>query len=279
MVGGDRDPFCHGTRRSPCLGRLEKVYIGQPTRQFWQEICGRSKWSQYELRSTTIRGGTCSARRRSGGPTKRGHSRTTRQVRHAPSSCHRAAFEPRHDVLSLISFFELHTVIHPRQVTEFIYRYNAPDRAHVFLSFQLESSSRAKEVANVLDELERGGMNGHDISDDELAKSHARYLIGGASDVPNERIFRFGTIHSPFGCRLPLLINLFLLNTTSCAQCTCTCTTHMHHAPITRNRVSRAPWCPAQIPYLPSRYWMEYLTVPLPEPWRRCATFPHTLSQ
>ncbi|KAH9991780.1 tryptophan synthase beta subunit-like PLP-dependent enzyme [Russula vinacea] len=89
------------------------------------------------------------------------------------------------------SFFELHTVIHPRQVTEFIYRYNAPDRAHVFLSFQLESSSRAKEVANVLDELERGGMNGHDISDDEMAKSHARYLIGGASDVPNERIFRF----------------------------------------------------------------------------------------
>jgi len=44
----------------------------------------------------------------------------------------------------------------------------------------------------VLDELERGGMNGHDISDDEMAKSHARYLIGGASDVSNERIFRFG---------------------------------------------------------------------------------------
>jgi threonine dehydratase len=197
VAGGDRDPVYNGTRRSSCLGRLEKVYIGQPTRQFWKEICGRSKWSKYELRSTTICGGTCSARRRSGGPAKRGHSRTTRQVRHAPSSCHRAAFEPRHDVLSLVSFFELHTVIHPRQVTEFIYRYNAPDRAHVFLSFQLESSSRAKEVASVLDELERGGMNGHDISDDEMAKSHARYLIGGASDVPNERIFRFGTIHSP----------------------------------------------------------------------------------
>jgi len=43
----------------------------------------------------------------------------------------------------------------------------------------------------VLDELERGGMKGHDISDDEMAKSHARYLIGGASDVPNERLFRF----------------------------------------------------------------------------------------
>ena len=44
----------------------------------------------------------------------------------------------------------------------------------------------------MLAELQRGGMNGYDISDDEMAKSHARYMIGGASDAPNERIFRFG---------------------------------------------------------------------------------------
>ncbi|KAF8269759.1 tryptophan synthase beta subunit-like PLP-dependent enzyme, partial [Lactarius quietus] len=89
------------------------------------------------------------------------------------------------------SFFALHTIIHPRSVTEFTYRYNSPDRAHVFLSFQLETTSRTTEVANVLAELGRSGMNGCDISDDEMAKSHARYMIGGASDVPNERIFRF----------------------------------------------------------------------------------------
>jgi len=82
-------------------------------------------------------------------------------------------------------------------VTEFIYRYNVPNRAQVFLSFQLETSFRTKEVASVLDELDRGGMKGHDISDDEMAKSHARYLIGGASDVPNERIFRFGANLAP----------------------------------------------------------------------------------
>ena len=78
-------------------------------------------------------------------------------------------------------------------MTEFIYRYNSPDSAQVFLSFRLETSSRAKEVASVLEELERGGMKGHDLSDDEMAKSHARYLVGGASDVPDERLFRFGT--------------------------------------------------------------------------------------
>jgi len=35
-------------------------------------------------------------------------------------------------------------------------------------------------------------MKGYDISDDELAKSHSRYMIGGAQRVENERLFRFG---------------------------------------------------------------------------------------
>ncbi len=32
-----------------------------------------------------------------------------------------------------------------------------------------------------------------DMSDDELAKSHLRHINGGKQDVPNERLFRFGT--------------------------------------------------------------------------------------
>ena len=35
-------------------------------------------------------------------------------------------------------------------------------------------------------------MVGYDISDDEMAKSHTRYMIGGAQRVENERLFRFG---------------------------------------------------------------------------------------
>ncbi|KAI0315238.1 tryptophan synthase beta subunit-like PLP-dependent enzyme [Amylostereum chailletii] len=89
------------------------------------------------------------------------------------------------------SFFKLHTIIHPRAVTEFIYRHNSPERAFVFLSFHLDTTNRSKEVAGVLAALEQEDMVGHDISEDELAKSHARYMVGGASDVPNERIFRF----------------------------------------------------------------------------------------
>lgn len=56
-------------------------------------------------------------------------------------------------------------------------------------------------------------MKGFDISDDELAKSHARYMVGGRTQVPNERMFRFGMwshtlrIHAVFdrmpSCRIP----------------------------------------------------------------------------
>lgn len=34
-------------------------------------------------------------------------------------------------------------------------------------------------------------MQALDISDNELAKSHCRYLVGGRADVPDERLFRF----------------------------------------------------------------------------------------
>lgn len=96
------------------------------------------------------------------------------------------------------SFFALHGVIHPRATTEFIYRYNDHDVAQVFVSIKLETTNREKEVAEVLAELEKLGMTGFDISNNELAKSHARYMVGGRSGVPNERIFRFGAFSGSF---------------------------------------------------------------------------------
>ncbi|KAJ3544274.1 hypothetical protein NMY22_g2836 [Coprinellus aureogranulatus] len=73
------------------------------------------------------------------------------------------------------SFIALHTVIHPRAVTEFIYRYNVRgDRAHILLSFNLNTADRTKEVQEVLDALANEDMKGYDISDDECAKSHIR---------------------------------------------------------------------------------------------------------
>ncbi|KZT10812.1 threonine dehydratase I [Laetiporus sulphureus 93-53] len=103
------------------------------------------------------------------------------------------------------SFIKLHSVIHPRATTEFIYRYSNPQRAQIFLSFKLETKSRASEVADVLAALERQDMKGFDISDDEMAKTHARYMIGGCQNVPNERLFRFEFPERPGALRKFLL--------------------------------------------------------------------------
>lgn len=103
------------------------------------------------------------------------------------------SLDPRTSVDGMtFSFIALHTIIHPRAVTEFSYRYDSPSVAHIFLSFILSSDNRAKEVGDVLSALDAKGMKGFDISDNELAKSHARYMVGGRSNVENERIFRFG---------------------------------------------------------------------------------------
>ena len=93
------------------------------------------------------------------------------------------------------SFFTLHTIIHPRAVTEFCYRYHGGDTAHIYISFTLDATTpalRAGEINDILTRLKANDMRGRDISDDEFAKSHARYLVGGKHDVPHERVFRFG---------------------------------------------------------------------------------------
>ncbi|KAG5726939.1 hypothetical protein E4T56_gene15169, partial [Termitomyces sp. T112] len=104
------------------------------------------------------------------------------------------------------SFIALHTIIHPRAVTEFIYRYNVTgDRAHVMLSFRVDPKSRKEEVKEILAALEMNDMKGYDISDDELAKSHARYMVGGCQVVSDERIFRFEFPERPNALRSFLL--------------------------------------------------------------------------
>lgn len=44
----------------------------------------------------------------------------------------------------------------------------------------------------MLDAIQQQGFKGFDISDNEMAKSHTRYMVGGCAIVPDERLFRFG---------------------------------------------------------------------------------------
>ncbi|CAG8478819.1 9708_t:CDS:2 [Acaulospora colombiana] len=68
-------------------------------------------------------------------------------------------------------------------------RYSDSDKAWIYMSFAV--LNREKEILQILEKLEADGMHGQDISNNEMAKSHARYLVGGRSNVENERLYRF----------------------------------------------------------------------------------------
>ncbi|ORZ37517.1 tryptophan synthase beta subunit-like PLP-dependent enzyme [Catenaria anguillulae PL171] len=89
------------------------------------------------------------------------------------------------------SFLGLLNAIMPRPIRELSYRYHRLDCAHVFASIRVPYGvPRDEEVANLLGKLAELGMSGVDISKNEFAKSHARYLVGGRTNVKHERLVR-----------------------------------------------------------------------------------------
>ncbi|KAJ3018074.1 hypothetical protein HKX48_003184 [Thoreauomyces humboldtii] len=93
------------------------------------------------------------------------------------------------------SFEELYQIIHPRTVSEFAYRYGDPDEAHIFMSFTVQD--REAELEAVFSQLEDKGMRALDASKNDMAKDHARNLVGGRMAVPDERLFRFAFPERP----------------------------------------------------------------------------------
>jgi threonine dehydratase len=87
------------------------------------------------------------------------------------------------------TFQQLINSVVPRAITEFSYRYNDPDVAAIYISFAVSDREREKaEVTQAWDEM---GFEWEDISGDELAKSHGRYLVGGIGGGTEERLYRF----------------------------------------------------------------------------------------
>ncbi|KAG5189185.1 l-threonine ammonia-lyase [Tribonema minus] len=97
------------------------------------------------------------------------------------------------------SFRALYRSVFPRNVTEFSYRYHDGAAAQVLLSYQsLPGVARAADAAVVLDSLTGAGYRVMDLSDNELAKDHARHFVGGrAHAVANERLYRFEFPEAP----------------------------------------------------------------------------------
>ncbi|EOO02336.1 putative threonine dehydratase protein [Phaeoacremonium minimum UCRPA7] len=103
------------------------------------------------------------------------------------------------------SFAELINAIMPHSVTEFSYRYANNTGANVLLGLSLTApaSQRSHELQGLLHRIESlsseegGRFSVTDLSGDELAKSHIRYLVGGISNVPNERVYMFNFPERP----------------------------------------------------------------------------------
>lgn len=102
------------------------------------------------------------------------------------------------------SFRELHSIIYPRNVTEFSYRWNGSEKANVFVSYQSLTGRSLDEDKPVLKEaLHSKGYIVTDLSSNEMAKAHARHLAGGranqydrASDK-SELVYRFEFPEAP----------------------------------------------------------------------------------
>lgn len=97
------------------------------------------------------------------------------------------------------AFSELIKVVLPHAVTEFSYRYATDAVANVLIGISLTSPAfqRGEELASLLSRIENAGMKATDLSGDELAKSHIRYLVGGRSGVPDERLYMFNFPERP----------------------------------------------------------------------------------
>ncbi len=88
------------------------------------------------------------------------------------------------------SFLHFCEVLGRRSVTEFNYRYASAESAQIFVGLAL-SGGRAEKDA-VVGTLREGGYAVTDMSNDEMAKLHVRYMVGGhARGIRDELLYRF----------------------------------------------------------------------------------------
>ncbi len=77
-----------------------------------------------------------------------------------------------------------------RGMTEFNYRYADAEKAHIFVGVQLQNGEDEKN--ELLKLLRENSYPVEDMTDNEMAKLHVRYMVGGRGNgVANERLFRF----------------------------------------------------------------------------------------
>ncbi len=88
------------------------------------------------------------------------------------------------------SFLRFCELLDRRSVTEFSYRYRDARTAQLFVGLGLTQGK--PERAALVKSLSDAGFAVHDMTDDEMAKLHVRYMVGGQPrELKDERLYRF----------------------------------------------------------------------------------------
>ena len=88
------------------------------------------------------------------------------------------------------SFQQFCQILSEYGITEFNYRYADNRDAQVFVGLQIDGGDSERQA--LFDSLDQAGYQWVDFTDNEMAKLHVRYMVGGhAHQVENERLYRF----------------------------------------------------------------------------------------
>jgi threonine dehydratase len=88
------------------------------------------------------------------------------------------------------SFLRFCELLGKRGVTEFNYRYEDLQTAHIFVGLSLAQGTSERE--SLVKSISEAGFAVRDMSDNEMAKLHVRYMVGGrARGLAHERLYRF----------------------------------------------------------------------------------------
>jgi threonine dehydratase len=88
------------------------------------------------------------------------------------------------------SFLRFCEALGEHNVTEFNYRYENARAAQIFVGFGL--SQGKSEQSTVVNDLRAAGYSVTDMTNNEMAKLHVRYMVGGhARAIEHETLYRF----------------------------------------------------------------------------------------
>jgi threonine dehydratase len=88
------------------------------------------------------------------------------------------------------SFKAFCSALGKRSITEFNYRYADDRKAHIFVGMQIAEGAESRE--SLVADLQGKGYSVADMTDNEMAKLHVRYMVGGPAPaaLEHEKVYR-----------------------------------------------------------------------------------------